>query len=115
MGLTVIPTASWAEPDSFEYCFDGIETGAVAAVSVMQTKRNSKALFMAGFRELCRQKQPPAVICYGKPYQEMYGMTTIIYAPHEGNAVRKHQRLYVPGQIELFENPSAGLPKQGGQ
>ncbi|MDR2486309.1 MAG: DUF4417 domain-containing protein [Treponema sp.] len=37
MGLTVIPTASWAEPDSFEYCFDGIETGAVAAVSAMQT------------------------------------------------------------------------------
>ena len=38
-GLTVIPSISWSTCQSFEFCFDGIEEGSVAAVSTVGCRR----------------------------------------------------------------------------
>jgi hypothetical protein len=34
-GITVIPTISWSDKDSFEFCFDAIEKGSILAVSTI--------------------------------------------------------------------------------
>ena len=79
-GIKVIPTVVWGEPNTFWFCFDGIAHGSVVAVSTLGV-RKEKALFMQGYNELIRKIKPKAVICYGKPFEEMQGkIITVDYA-----------------------------------
>ena len=71
-GIKVIPTVAWGEPNTFWFCFDGIEKGSIVAVSTLGV-RKEKALFMQGYNELMRKIKPQAVICYGEPFEEMQG------------------------------------------
>lgn len=106
--VTVVATAIWGAPESFEYCFDGIDEGAVVAVSTLGTKKHFKPSFLEGFKELCKRKYPSHIICYCKPFDEMYSITQnhkidIIYVPDEGNTRRKELRRNIPGQSEFPE------------
>ena len=79
-GIKVIPTVAWGEPNTFWFCFDGIEKGSTVAVSTLGV-RKEKALFLQGYNELIRKVKPQAVICYGEPFEEMQGkIITIDYA-----------------------------------
>ena len=40
-GLTVVPTLSWSTPQSFDFCFDGVESNAVVAISTIGCKRSN--------------------------------------------------------------------------
>lgn len=71
-GLTVIPTISWSNSRSFEFCFDGVELGAVVAVGMIGCK-NSRIGFMRGYNEMLRRIQPEAIIVFGTPFPEMEG------------------------------------------
>ena len=79
-GIKVIPTVAWGEPNTFWFCFDGIEKGSVVAVSTVGV-RKEKALFMQGYNELIRKIKPSVIICYGTPFEEMQGkIITVDYA-----------------------------------
>lgn len=71
-GLKVIPTISWSVPNSFEFCFDGIERGSIVAVGMIGCKRN-KLEFMYGYDAMLEKIKPEKIICYGKPFPEMRG------------------------------------------
>lgn len=71
-GLTVIPTISWSTPRSFEFCFDGVEKDSVVAVGMIGCKRN-KSGFMRGYNYMLDKIKPKAIICFGKPFDEMKG------------------------------------------
>lgn len=71
-GLTVIPTISWGMPGSFEYCFDGVEKNSIVAVGMIGCKRE-KANFLRGYQYMMEYIEPQAVICFGKPFDEMEG------------------------------------------
>lgn len=79
-GIKVIPSVVWGEPDTFWFCFDGLEKNSIVAVSTVGV-RNEKELFMPGYKELLRRIEPSAVICYGKPFDEMEG--NIIHVSYE--------------------------------
>ena len=79
-GIKVVPSVVWGEADTFWFCFDGIEKGSIVAVSTVGV-RNEKDLFMAGYRELMKRIEPSAIICYGKPFEEMSG--NVIYVSYE--------------------------------
>lgn len=66
-GITVIPTISWSDKNSYEWCFDGEpENGAVAVSSVgTQLNRESRLLFMDGYNEMLRRLQPSIIYFYG--------------------------------------------------
>ena len=100
-GLTVIPTLSWSDEKSFPFCFEGVAKESVVAVSTNGTAQ-VRPLFMEGFILLCKQISPETVICYCKPYPEMYNYAKILYTPHEGNQARKMLRYrQVPGQMSF--------------
>ena len=61
-GLTVIPSVSWAEPESYDFCFAGVESGGVVAIS----GRNCRQ-FPAGFDEMISRLSPSQILCLGKP------------------------------------------------
>lgn len=66
-GIRVIPTVGWAEPDSFGYCFAGIEPGGVVAVSNIGTRKTArtKRMWMLGAEEMVKRLRPSAILLYG--------------------------------------------------
>ena len=83
-GITVIPTVCWGTPQSFWFCFDGLETGSIVAVSTLGV-RTEKELFMHGYQEMIKRVKPEAVICYGDPFKEMEGnIIAVDYAKTNG-------------------------------
>ncbi len=88
-GIKVIPSLSWGEPDTFWFCFDGIEKGSIVAVSTIGL-RKEKELFMSGYNELLRKIKPSAIICYGNPFDEMKGNIFPIGYNETNNLSKNH-------------------------
>ena len=114
-GVKVIPTVRWGDLESFNYCFDGVEKGSIVAVSTIGLK-GDKANFLLGYHEMLRRIRPEAVICYGKPFEEMKGkIIAVDYA--ETNNLNKScyiKTLYgqIDSIVELKGGGSAiGTPK----
>ncbi len=76
-GLIVIPTISWAQPRSFEYCFNGIEKHSIVAIGMIGCKK-SRSSFMHGYNEMLNRIEPEAIICLGSPFPEMEGNIVIV-------------------------------------
>ena len=76
-GKIVIPTISWGLSRTYEFCFDGIEKNCVVAVGMIGCKRN-KAAFLRGYYEMLCKIEPDAVICFGRPFEEMEGNIVIV-------------------------------------
>lgn len=66
-GMEVIPTISWAEAETFEFCFDGIEQGSVVAVSTIGVKNSEYAMqiWRQGMDEMIKRLNPSAILVYG--------------------------------------------------
>lgn len=66
-GIKVIPTVSWAEEESFEYCFDGLPHEATIAVSTVGIGRNADArkTYQMGLDEMIKRLSPQHLIVYG--------------------------------------------------
>lgn len=66
-GLTVVPTLSWAGPDSFAFCFAGVPSRATVAVSTVGVKLDEDALafWKAGMAEAMGRLRPKRVLLYG--------------------------------------------------
>jgi len=75
----VIPTASWGDLDSFLYCFDGLPTHSVLAVSSRGNKSSLDAYnrWCYGLHRLEEEKQPTLIIVYGEEV-DVPNMTTPI-------------------------------------
>lgn len=74
-GIRVIPTVSWAEPETYAFCFDGIPEGgnvAVSTVGVMRDKE-AKKIFMDGMAAMIEKVNPAVILMYGKAIPEACG------------------------------------------
>ena len=77
-GIRVIPTVSWGNENTFEFCFDGIEKGSTVAVSTYMVsehdnRQDQKEFFLKGYNEMLRRIEPEKIICYNEPFPEMQG------------------------------------------
>lgn len=86
-GLTVIPTVSWSDARSFEFCFDGIELNGIVAVGMIGCK-HSRLGFMRGYTEMLERLQPKKLIVFGTPFPEMEGSIIPIDYQSSRNVVR---------------------------
>lgn len=81
MGLKVIPTVSWADADSFAFCFDGLpkkSTLAISTVGIMKS-RESQKIFKQGCDEMIKRLQPKKIICYGLVPDYDFGKIEVKY------------------------------------
>lgn len=80
-GIKVIPTISWAEEETFEFCFQGIPKGSIVSVSTIGVKQNSDALkiWEDGMREMIKRIEPSAILVYGGELEFDYGDIKVIY------------------------------------
>lgn len=66
-GMNVIPTLSWAEPETYSFCFDGIQSGGTVAVSTVGVMRDkeAQAVFCDGLQHAIDKVKPKTVVLYG--------------------------------------------------
>lgn len=66
-GLTVVPTVSWSDKESYSWCFDGIPRKAAVAVSSVGCMKNRESiqLFMNGYQEMIKRLNPKQILFYG--------------------------------------------------
>lgn len=80
-GIKVIPTISWAEPETFEFCFRGIPKESIVSVSTIGVKEDKAALkvWHDGMDEMISQIEPSTILVYGGKLDYDYGNTTVKY------------------------------------
>ena len=80
-GINVIPTLSWAEPETFKFCFEGIPEGSIVSVSTIGVKENKDALkiWRDGMRAAIDKIKPSTVLVYGGKLDFDYGNIDVRY------------------------------------
>lgn len=66
-GVDVVPVVSWAKPDSYDFCFDGLPKHSTIAASTVGVMRDKEALefWKLGMREALERLEPLRVLLYG--------------------------------------------------
>ena len=74
-GIHVVPTISWSDHASYDWCFDGEPVGGTVAVSAVGTQMQAKQkqLFIDGYREMMDRLKPTKIIFYGRVPDECDG------------------------------------------
>ena len=68
-GYKVIPTVSWSGPESYDFCFAGLEPGGVVAVGTVGLEKDNEIIrnyFHIGFIEMMNRLKPKTVLSYGQ-------------------------------------------------
>lgn len=71
-GYKVIPTIQWADEDTYDMCFSGVEKGSVVIVSTLGCTSNSE-VFLKGFNKMKEVIEPSLIIVFGKMLTGMTG------------------------------------------
>ena len=116
-GIRVIPTVSWGDEDTFEFCFEGIPKGSTVAVSTYMVSAHGhhadqKAFFMKGYRELLGRVEPERIICYNEPFSEMEG--NIVYVDYELSSWKYQNDDYIPSKFLPYICGEKPLPEDSG-
>ena len=71
-GIKVIPSVIWAEPDTFDWCFDWIPKGSAIVCSTVGCVQNKEArkAFLIGYEAMLDRVQPSDIIFYGHEIPE---------------------------------------------
>lgn len=79
-GLTVVPTLSWAQPESYGFCFEGVPRHATVAVSTVGVKGDEGALavWRDGMAEAMRRLEPSRVLLYGGAIEFDFGGAEVV-------------------------------------
>lgn len=74
-GIKVIPTISWAEPETFQFCFQGIPKGSIVSISTIGVKEHKEALkiWHDGVDAMIERIKPKAILIYGGKLDYDYG------------------------------------------
>lgn len=66
-GLKVIPSLTWGQPKTFDFCFKGIPEGSVVCVSTVgcRSSEESAKIWHEGMDEAIRQIKPSMILLYG--------------------------------------------------
>lgn len=79
-GISVIPTLSWSDENSYDFAFDGIEIGSTVTVSTVGILKNEEAkrYLISGMKEAIKRIKPKTIILYGLEVEFDYGNIRVI-------------------------------------
>jgi hypothetical protein len=80
-GIPVIPTISWAEKETFDFCFKGIPRESILSISTIGVKQNKEAmrLWLEGVKEMLKVLNPKTILIYGGKVPFDFGDRETIY------------------------------------
>lgn len=84
-GLTVIPSISWAERETYDFCFDGVPRESTVAVSSKGVKRQKQSIdyWQRGMAEMIRCVQPRRILIHGSEMDFDAQGAEVIYFENE--------------------------------
>ncbi len=67
LGINVLVTAMWANPDTYDVCFEAIPHNTILLVSSVGVNRrkSARSVFKKGLRALCDRTTPLGLVLYG--------------------------------------------------
>jgi hypothetical protein len=73
-GVSVIPCVRWGKEETYEFAFDGIESGGTIAVGTAgcMRERESRKVFEKGFRVMLDVLEPKTIVVYGSIRSEVF-------------------------------------------
>ena len=79
-GLQVVPTLSWAQPETYSFCFDGIPRRSTVAVSTVGVHGDEAAgrVWRGGMAEAMRRLEPSRVLLYGGDIGFDFGSAEVV-------------------------------------
>lgn len=85
MGMNVLPTVSWAEEETFEFCFDGLPKYATLCISTIGVKRDANmfAVWKQGVDEMIKRLHPLKIIVYGGKVDYDFDNIEVLYFENE--------------------------------
>jgi len=91
-GIKVIPTLSWAEKETFDFCFEGIPRGSIVSISTIGVRKNKNALsiWKDGVNELIKRINPSTILIYGEKIDYDYGRIKVIY--YENKIIKRFEK-----------------------
>lgn len=100
-GLVVVPSVTWGNKESYDFCFEGIEFGSPVAISTqgINFDDDTKVRFESGYSEMISRINPRFVICYGKlenRLKNLYQQTIVKCYPTYWEGLKKARRLGIP-------------------
>ena len=80
-GIRVIPTISWAEKETYKFCFLGIPKGSIVAISTIGVKDSREALniWCDGMYAMIKKIRPSKILVYGGMIDFDYGNIEVAY------------------------------------
>lgn len=104
-GIRVVPTVSWGDENTFDFCFKGIPKGSTVAVSTYMVSEHGnhadqKDFFLKGYREMLRQVEPERIICYNHPFPEMEG--NIVFVDYTLSSWKYQNNDYIPPKYKKY-------------
>ena len=113
-GIKVIPTVSWGDENTFDFCFLGVPKGSTVAVSTYMVSehgnhKDQKEFFLKGYNEMLRRIQPEKIICYNTPFPEMKG--NIVFVDYELSSWKYQEKDYKPSKYVKYITGELPLPK----
>lgn len=100
-GCVVLPTVGWANPDTFDICFSGLEYGSVVVISTLGCKENTET-FLNGFKELKVRINPPLFIVFGDMIKGMTGTFLNFGYTESFNKSDCYEQLRIEGITNIF-------------
>ena len=90
-GLAVVPTVGWSGPESFEFCFDGVQKGSPVGISTVGVMNSvdARTTWLTGLKEMINRIEPVYVICYGRVDKRFENLANFIVYPHRFGQVEK--------------------------
>lgn len=91
-GIKVIPTISWCEPETFQFCFEGITQGSIVAVSTVGVKESENALklWRDGMDAMIEHIEPSTILVYGGELEHDYKGIPVKY--YENNVLKEWRK-----------------------
>ncbi len=97
-GLEVINNVRWGMPDTYSYCFDGIEKNSVVAIGTVggsPRKYEDRERFEQGLYEMVKRLRPHTIIVYGSANYPCFeklreeGIRIVAYPSHTCRAYER--------------------------
>ena len=97
--IKVIPTISWADDDTYSFCFKGIPKGSIVSISTVGVIKNIKAteLWKKGVNEMIKQIKPSKILIYGSKIDYDFKEIEVIY--YKNHNVERFDKLEKSKQI----------------
>lgn len=81
LGMIVIPTVSWCEEETFDFCFDGLPKQSTLSISTIGVKQDEYnfSLWKDGVVEMIKRLQPRTLLIYGGKVDYDFGNIKTVY------------------------------------